>query len=279
VRESKVGTRRSRPRASASIVAEGESFARLRGAFLTIVNEHWLSLRTAARFVGGVHHVRDHRGRPDARPPFTPVPAEQQRAAVALLVDQAFDEDAGSFEAGLLNRLPPNRFYDWSTPFNQAAAVDFLVHQQIVTLQRSLLVDLLNTAPLGRIVDNAVRMPAGEEAYELWSSWGRSRRPCPPSSAHPESRLTMRPRSGAPCSASCSVSASPSSWARGPRPRSPCRPRTRARSRVTSCAGSPSAWPRRSSRGGLEVVNTAHLEESVARIERALDASMTVEGD
>jgi Met-zincin/Domain of unknown function (DUF5117)/Domain of unknown function (DUF5118) len=265
------------PELEGRMIAEGEGYARLRGAIQSLIGERWLSLRTVVRLVGGIDQVRDHRGQPGARSPFTPVSAERQREALAFLVDQAFDEDAWNFEAGILNKLPPNRFFDWSVRFGAGGAVDFPVHQQVIAIQTRILSDLLNTARLTRIIDNSVRMPENGEAYSvaelmgtltgsIFSELGAA--PRAPRNANSFRRNLQRKLLDQ--YVALLMGERPS--ANYPTP--PEDARSLARYELKRLAermeGALQA-------GGLDTVNTAHLEESVARIERALEASMSVE--
>jgi hypothetical protein len=92
-------------------VDAGEGFQRARQAFGLLFGEYWRTAFFSARFPGGVYVHRDHKGDNQARAPFKPVEAAQQRAAMKLLTDTALAPT--SFEASLLNSLAASRWSHW----------------------------------------------------------------------------------------------------------------------------------------------------------------------
>ncbi len=156
---------RIQPRIEERLIAQGEGFQRLRGAVNGLVFEKYRSIVPVTKYVGGNYFYRDHKGDGSDRQPFTPVSAKQQRKAVEFLVDQAFSKGAFSVDAEMLNKMMPSRYSDWSV--SRSSVIDFPIHEQTLAIQRSLLNNLLDNGRLSRIINNAVRMPAGTEAYTL----------------------------------------------------------------------------------------------------------------
>ncbi len=149
------------PKLDDRLIAEGERYHRLREATTALLMERYRSLQPVTKTVGGMYVARDHKGTPDARPPFRPVSADEQQQAVDLLVETAFAPDAFSFEPERLNKLAPNRRSYWQIPVN--LQIDFPVHEYVSTVQTGLLGDLLHPARLTRMIDNRVRTEG--EAY------------------------------------------------------------------------------------------------------------------
>lgn len=266
---------RVRPRLEERLVAEGEEYSRLRQGVTGLIFERYLALSPVTKMVGGLHFHRDHKGQPNARPPFVMVPAERQREAVRLLVDQAFDEDAWEFEAELLNRLPPSRYDHWGTGFI-TLPVDYPLHSQVLLIQRSLLRGLLAPPRLWRLIDNEARVPAGREPYRLpelfddvtsavWSELGTSGRARNVTSfrrnlqrihlEHVGTLLLDEPGPGI----SSSV---------------PEDARSLARQTLSDLAD---RIGEALDAGGLDGMTRAHLSESRARMERLLEVSLELE--
>ncbi|NIV20433.1 MAG: hypothetical protein GWN54_07375, partial [Gammaproteobacteria bacterium] len=109
-----------------------------------MVFERWIALLPVSKSVGGLFVHRDHKGDPNARMPFVPVPAAKQRAAVRLLVDQAFDEDAFRFDPTTLNKLAPNRWSHWGMGSLYSGPIEFPVAGLVEAVQTNLLVSLLH---------------------------------------------------------------------------------------------------------------------------------------
>jgi hypothetical protein len=165
---------RIKPRIEQRLIADGDSYARLRGAVNGLLFEQVRSLLPVTKTVGGIYFSRDHKGDPEGRPPFTPVSAAKQREAVKLIVDNAFAPGSFKVDPAMLNKMAPNRFSDWSGGWF-AAPIDFPIHATVGSMQQWLLEELLDNGRLARMVDNTVRMPGGAEAYtvaELFSSVG-----------------------------------------------------------------------------------------------------------
>ncbi|MGH7545850.1 MAG: zinc-dependent metalloprotease [Gemmatimonadota bacterium] len=158
--------RRVQPQLEARLIGEGDGYQRLRGAVNNLIFERYLSLFPVTKTVGGLYVARDHKGDPNARTPFTPVPAAKQREAVALLVEHVFAEDAFRFEPELLNKLAPNRWSHWGVGW-LSVPVDFPIHSYVAFVQESILDALLSPVRLQRLIDNEVRTPRGERPYRV----------------------------------------------------------------------------------------------------------------
>lgn len=143
------------PRLESRLIEEGEGYQRLRGAVNSLVFERYISLYPVTKTVGGLYFVRDHKGDPNQRMPFTPVPADKQRQAVRLLIDQAFDEDAFDFDPAMLNKLAPNRYSHWG--MGSGTPVDFPAHDLIDQVQRFLMANLMDPIRIQRMIDNELR--------------------------------------------------------------------------------------------------------------------------
>jgi hypothetical protein len=84
-------------------VKKGEGYQRARQAFTKLFEEYWRTAQFAARFPGGISVHRDHKGDPNARPPFKLVEAQKQRDAMKLLAEHVFSPP--SYDPNLLNYL------------------------------------------------------------------------------------------------------------------------------------------------------------------------------
>jgi Met-zincin len=149
------------------MIADGEGYQRLRNGTTSLLFERLNALLPVTKTVGGLYTARDHKGDPNGRAPFVPVPAAKQREAVKLIVDGAFAEGAMKLDPDRLNHLAPNRWahFDLGESFN--GPVDYPVHDIVAGLQGALLDELLAPPRLRRIVDNTARVPSGEPAYTI----------------------------------------------------------------------------------------------------------------
>ncbi|MEZ0336227.1 MAG: zinc-dependent metalloprotease, partial [Gemmatimonadales bacterium] len=125
-------------------------------------NDRWYALLVTTKYLGGAVTARDHLGDPNARPPVTTVPAEQQRAALAFIAESGFGENAYRFRPGLLALLGPDRWMHWGASPAAAGRVDFPVHDWALTHQGSLVNQLLDPIVLARMRDAELRATAGQ---------------------------------------------------------------------------------------------------------------------
>jgi Met-zincin/Domain of unknown function (DUF5117) len=149
------------------VVAPGESYARLRSAFVSLLNDRWYALLVSTKYLGGAITSRDHRGDPGGREPVATIPAEQQRAALAFLTSAAFGEGAYRFRAELLKLLGPDRWSHWDASPASDGRIDFPLHDWAATQQGSLLGQLLDPAVLSRIRDAELRASASDPTVGL----------------------------------------------------------------------------------------------------------------
>jgi hypothetical protein len=126
----------------------------------------------AAKYIGGVHHYRDHVSDEGNRVPFNPVPAAKQRQALALLQKHLFSADAFRFPPKLLNKLANERFtnvYDFSA---NATRFDVPVHALVLGHRRAVLDRVFHPIVLSRVLDSEVKVERPDELFRLSEFFG-----------------------------------------------------------------------------------------------------------
>ena len=117
--------------------------------------------RFLTTYVGGQSFNRFRGGDVAGRLPFEPVPAEQQRQALALLQTHVFDANKFRFSPAFLNKLAPSRWEHWGEEA-QMDSLDYPIHDRILSLQARVLYDLLNNARLSRLRDADLKTQTGQ---------------------------------------------------------------------------------------------------------------------
>lgn len=262
---------RVEPQLESRLVTEGEGYQRLRGAVTGLLFERFLAFYPLSKFVGGISVSRAHKGDPRASPPFTPVPADQQRAAVQFLADEVFAEDAFQIDASLLNKLAPSRWAHWGVPFF-TVPLDYPIHSYVAFLQLALFEDLISPPRLARMIDNEVRMPPGADVYRLsdllgtltrviWSELGET-------AGAPRSVTSFRRNLQRGFIMEFSRLLHPTTLGVPEDARSLARfELSRLSDRMEAILGSGAS---------LDATTQAHLVESKARIDQALQATLTI---
>jgi hypothetical protein len=84
----------------------GGSYARMAEMYEALILQRHRELMAVAKLVGGVEETRYQAGRGPA-PPFQPVPADRQRAAIKFLLDRAFPAPTPLLNPDVLYRIAP----------------------------------------------------------------------------------------------------------------------------------------------------------------------------
>ena len=146
------------------LIREGEDYHRLRNAFENLLFTRFISYFPICKTIGGLYFKRNHKGDPDEKATFTPVPAAQQREAVAAITSHLFAENAFIYDPKLLNNLAPNRYSHWGVGWGNTP-VDFALLENVNDLQTIVLSMLIHPVRFQRMLNNELRMPAGESNY------------------------------------------------------------------------------------------------------------------
>jgi hypothetical protein len=136
------------PKFEDRILGPNVEYPALKRAMDTLLGQYGLALGVAVKYVGGQYVSRVHRGQPDAKDPFVPVPAAKQKEALEFLGQRAFAADAFALSPTLLNRLAPDRWNHWGgADFYGPGAdrLDYDLSGRALAIQTALLTGL--TAP------------------------------------------------------------------------------------------------------------------------------------
>ena len=144
----------------------GESYDVLRRSLIAGLSQVSVATNVSTKHIGGVVYVRDHAG--SGRDPFTPVPAEKQRAALKLLSDGLFSVDSFRMKPEFLRRLTVDQFDRTrdDAPVS-AIAPDFSLTDRVLNIQRAALDQVLSDSVARRIVEGPLRFENDGVALSL----------------------------------------------------------------------------------------------------------------
>jgi hypothetical protein len=97
-----------------NLVRDGESWARLRPAFLTVLQQYGDAAYVATRYIGGRHIARDARGE-SSRDPVSPVSGEEQRTALKFIADNILIDQPIPIRPELLRRVSSEHWMHWGS--------------------------------------------------------------------------------------------------------------------------------------------------------------------
>ncbi|HET8546929.1 MAG TPA: zinc-dependent metalloprotease, partial [Bryobacteraceae bacterium] len=152
---------------------QGEGYQILRRSFMRALNQSAQAMMGASKYIGGVYHTRDFIGDPNGRLPYQPVPAVRQKEALQLINENCFAPRAFRFTPQMLNKLDRERLWDTmniQASFN--APLDVPVHDMILSMQRGVLDRVFHPIVLKRIIDNELRYSGGTDRFRLSDLFG-----------------------------------------------------------------------------------------------------------
>ncbi|MEZ6235539.1 MAG: zinc-dependent metalloprotease [Phycisphaerales bacterium] len=154
---------RVRARLLDDVVEDGASWQRARQIYQSTLNTQLGACITASHWIGGAHFNRNVKGAEGSAPPLTPVAVDRQRRAIAFICDNAFRDEAFGLTPEILAHLGTDQWWDSNINDRQ----DWPVHDAVFGVQSSALTALVNPMRIGRVLDNQVRTPAGEDALSV----------------------------------------------------------------------------------------------------------------
>jgi hypothetical protein len=146
---------------------EGTRYPKLRHVFAQGVVEYFLAGLNASKYIGGLYQHRDHVGDPEARIPFEPVPSERQRRALNFLCERYFAADAFHFSPSLINKLAPERFWDFTGSIWSMPRLDYPAHDVVLAIQAAPLHRMYDPVTLSRLVDLELHYASDEDPFTM----------------------------------------------------------------------------------------------------------------
>jgi hypothetical protein len=146
-------------------VKDGESWAKARRGYQITLSTQMDAVNIMSTWLGGSFINRDKKGDPGNRAPIAVIPAEQQRAALKFVVENAFTDEAFGITPELLSRLTVDKWWDGGGQAESEPT--FPIHDRIIGIQSSALTLLMNPSTLRRVYDNEALSAADKDAVTL----------------------------------------------------------------------------------------------------------------
>lgn len=140
---------------------DGEDYTQTRRAFNILLSQHGQGMAFVARYVGGLHTSRSHKGDKDAKAPIEVVDVAKQREALALLEEQVFSDTPFQFPPELYQHLAKSNWRHWGT--GSSTRKDFPAHQVISMWQTRIMDQLTSSTVLERMHDTELKTPSDQD--------------------------------------------------------------------------------------------------------------------
>ena len=139
-------------------LAPGESYERLTRSFTTGFSALNRVAPLAAKYVGGVRHLRDRAG--SGRPIYEPTPVARQREALAMMTNDFFKVDSFRFKPEFVSRIGIDHFERPRNP-------DVSVSAAVLKVQGAVLDQLMADSVAARILDSQEKVSDPSKAIRL----------------------------------------------------------------------------------------------------------------
>lgn len=143
-------------------VKKGDSWSKLREGYELTLGLQSRSANMMSGWVGGAFVNREKKGDKSEQSPVEVVPAADQRAALAFVLESIFRDESYALSPELLTKL--------TVDFMRAgfgSDPTWPVHDRILSIQSSSLTNLMNPTTLRRVYDNEFRVPTDQDALTL----------------------------------------------------------------------------------------------------------------
>ena len=139
-------------------LAPGESYERLMRSFQAGFAQLSRVAPMAAKYVGGVKHVRDYAG--GDRALYTPTPIARQKEALAMITNDLFQVDSFRFKPEFVSRLAIDQY---ARPRNP----DISIQTAVLRLQGSVLDQLMSEPVAARLLDSPEKVADRSKLLKL----------------------------------------------------------------------------------------------------------------
>lgn len=139
------------------LLRDNDSYVAMRRAMDTMLLQYTRGLSHARKYVGGQYAHRAHKGDPGAPAPFTPVPPDRQREAMAFLAENCFSPRAFTVPPTTLSKIGKDQYFDWGNNLFAYGSQEYPFLARVEQIQGAALTGLLDPALLGRVREQELK--------------------------------------------------------------------------------------------------------------------------
>jgi hypothetical protein len=139
------------------VLTDNSSPYEVTAAYTSLMQEYARAIAPAVKYIGGAYINRDHAGDPNARAPFAAIPKAKQREALEFVVDRVFARNALSVPPAVLQQMGSNRWFHFGSNTTFNGRIDFPYHEQTLGFQTAVLGQLMQPFRLSMIRDGELR--------------------------------------------------------------------------------------------------------------------------
>ncbi len=152
------------------IVEEGDNYVALRYAVQTLMMQKYIAHLKAIKYMGGYYTERPHKGDGSGNLPMTPVSAAKQMEALQFVTSNSMDVSNWLVPTDMLDKLMDDKQWSWqNNPFGLGRRFDFPLSGWVASIQNALIANMMNPMLQARIVETGYKMDRPFELSSLYS--------------------------------------------------------------------------------------------------------------
>lgn len=243
------------------VVPDGSDYVPLRNAVQALFMQKYVCANVATKNIGGMYTERAHKG--GDKMPYTAVPAAEQRKALDFVVNNALKADAFALPPDMVGKLQDDKIWSWENNlFEPGRRFDFPITDWVAALQTGVLFNVMNPFLQARVVDQQY---TSADAFKLSELYGTLTKSVWTANMTPKGKTAVWDRNLQRTYTDMLIQQVVT-----PYPVTPEDAVSLSRLNLTRIRG---AAQSALATKGLDDETNAHLMETVARIDRALNAS------
>ncbi len=135
-----------------NLVKEGEDYTPIRQGFNHFLSAYLDSAYYALKHIGGQYVNRVKKGGPHDPDPLDPVSPAKQREALQYIIETVFDDEIYDFDPELLNKLAAQKWYHWGSR-SVGPAHEYSINELVNGFYDVILYNLYSPLTIRRILD------------------------------------------------------------------------------------------------------------------------------
>jgi hypothetical protein len=154
------------------VVKDGDNYLGLTNGVVTLLIQKYIACNMVVKNIGGSYAERAHKG--SGVTPIHPVSAAQQQKAFDFIVKHGLDSDRFMLTPDLVNKLQDDKMWSWqNNPFRRAR-FDFPLANWVATIHNALLTNLMNPTLQARVVENEYKSERPFRLADLYNGLTRT---------------------------------------------------------------------------------------------------------
>ena len=149
-----------------NLIKEGDDYSDIRYAYNYMLNQYFQTSQFALKYLGGEVVNRVKKGGANEPQPLEPVPANKQRQAINFLINKIFSDELFEASPEIMNKLASEKWMHWGTNFPGPSS-EYPVTQVAQNLYSLVLNRVFSAQTIRRILDEEKQQKNESDLFTL----------------------------------------------------------------------------------------------------------------